>query len=126
VGGLWALVTGALGVALLLAGTVTKHAAYMGRNWNLLGVNPLSLVLAALVVGAVVGRAAEGRQRRARRAARAAALVALLAAVGAVAVLVPGLGQRSAEVFALLVPAHVALWWALDRLATTPATAARG
>jgi hypothetical protein len=113
----WALATGALGTALVLAGTVTKHAAYMGRNWNLLGINPLSLLLFGLVLAAAFGRAGEGRRRRGRRAARLAALVAALAAVGAVAVLLPGAGQRSAEVFALLVPAHAGAWWALSRLA---------
>ncbi len=121
VAGLWALATGALGTALLLAGTVTKHAAYMGRNWNLLGINPLSLVLLALVAGAVAGRAGEGRRRRARRAAQAAAAVAGLAVAGAVAVLLPGVGQRSGELFALLVPAHLAVWWALSRLGAPPA-----
>jgi hypothetical protein len=125
----WALATGALGTALLLAGTVTKHAAYMGRNWNLLGINPLSLVLLALVAGAVAGRAGEGRRRRARRAERAAALVAALAVAGAAAVLLPGAGQRSGELFALLVPAHLAVWWALSRLAggaAGPAGSGRG
>lgn len=117
VAGVWALASGVLGTALLLAGTVTKHAAYMGRNWNLLGVNPLSLVLFAVLLGAVVGRVGEARRRRARRAARVAGLVAVLAAVGSVATLLPGAGQRSAELFALLVPAHAALWWALSRLA---------
>ena len=115
--GVWALATGALGAALVLAGTVTKHAAYMGRNWNLLGINPLSLLLFGLVLAAAFGRPDEGRRRRGRRAARLAALVAALAGVGAVAVLLPGAGQRSAEVFALLVPAHAGAWWALSRLA---------
>jgi hypothetical protein len=112
-GGAWALVAGLLGTALLLAGTVTKHAAYMGRNWNLLGANPLSLVLAGLVVAAVVGRAGPARARRARRAEWAAGAVAALAAAGLLAVLLPGAGQRSAELFALLLPAHAGLWWAL-------------
>jgi hypothetical protein len=35
----WTLVTGLAGVALLLAGTVTRHV-YMGRNLNLAVVNP--------------------------------------------------------------------------------------
>lgn len=116
-GGAWGLVVGTLGTALLLAGTVTKHEPYMGRNWNLLGVNPLSLVVATLVVVAVAAGREPVRQRRARRAAAAAGLVAALAGAGALAVVLPGVGQRSGELFALLVPAHVALWWALRRLA---------
>ncbi len=124
----WALATGALGTALLLAGTVTKHAAYMGRNWNLLGINPLSLVLLVLVAAAVVGRAGEARRRRARRAERVAAVVAAMAVAGAAAVLLPGAGQLSGELFALLVPAHLAVWWGLARLARggAPARAAAG
>jgi len=125
VAGTWALASGVLGTALLLAGTVTQHAAYMGRNWNLLGANPLSLVLFALLLGALVGRAGDARWRRARRAARVAGLVTVLAAAGALVVPFPGLGQRSAELFALLLPAHAALWWALSRVAAPPANAPR-
>jgi hypothetical protein len=126
--GAWALLTGVLGTALLLAGTVTKHVAYMGRNWNLLGINPLSLVLLVLVAAAVVGRAGEARRRRARRAERVAAVVAAMAVAGAAAVLLPGAGQLSGELFALLVPAHLAVWWGLARLARggAPARAAAG
>jgi hypothetical protein len=124
--GLWSLAVGLLGGALFLAGTVTKHAAYMGRNWNLLGVNPLSLLVAVLVVAAVVGRGIEGRHRRARRAARAAGLVAVLAVFGTVLVLLPGAGQRSAELFALLVPVHLAVWWAFARLGAAGDDAAAG
>ena len=125
-GGVWALAVGALGTALLLAGTVTKHEPYMGRNWNLLGVNPLSLAVAGLVIAAVAAGRAEVRRRRARRAAAAAGLVAALAAAGVVAVLLPGVGQQSGELFALLVPAHLALWWALRQLAQAPAEPSTG
>jgi hypothetical protein len=45
----WYLPCGLLGTALLLAGTVTKHAPYMGSNASLLLVNPLHLVLAVLL-----------------------------------------------------------------------------
>ena len=97
------------GGVLLLAGTVTKHAPYMGRNWNLLGANALALAACVLVVGAVSGRAGAARARRARRAAGATLALAVLTVVGALFVLAPGLGQRSGELFALLVPANLAL-----------------
>lgn len=127
-GGAWALVIGFFGTALLLAGTVTKHVPYMGRNWNLLGANPLGLVLLVVLVIAMAARTPAARARWTGRAERVAALAAALAIVGAAIVALPGIGQRSRELFALLVPAHLALWGALraettdaDRKARTPA-----
>lgn len=116
VGGAWSLVIGLAGTALLLAGTVTKHIPYMGRNWNLLAVNPLSLaVLVVLVVALVAGAARRGRWTV--RAERLAAIVAVLAVVGAVATAMPRYGQQSLELFGLLVPVHLALWAGLRWLA---------
>ncbi|GJG84893.1 hypothetical protein tb265_00740 [Gemmatimonadetes bacterium T265] len=112
-GGVWTLVLGFFGTALLLAGTVTKHAPYMGRNWNLLAANTLAFVVLVLVVAAMGTPRVEARRRRLRRAAGAAWALATLTVVGAVFVLLPGVGQRSGELFALLVPANVALAAAL-------------
>lgn len=115
--GVWTLVLGFFGTALLAAGTVTKHAPYMGRNWNLLGANALALAVLVLVLGALAGRPGAARARRARHAAGAAAALAALTVVGAVLVLLPGVGQRSGELFALLVPANVGLAVAVGALA---------
>jgi hypothetical protein len=122
--GVWTLVIGLAGVALLLAGTVTKHAPYMGRNLNLLGVSPLALLLTVLVIVAVAARAGAPRARWAGRAARLAWFVAALTALGALASVVPGVGQRSVELFLVLVPVHLALAWALSRVARRAAGAA--
>ncbi|MDF1505681.1 DUF4105 domain-containing protein [Roseisolibacter sp. H3M3-2] len=110
--GLWTLVTGLAGTALLLAGTVTRHV-FMGRNVNLLAVSPLALLLFVLLLLAVGFRRPEPRARWSGRAATVAAVLAGATALGALLTVVPGIGQRSTELFALLLPAHGALWWAL-------------
>jgi hypothetical protein len=121
VAGLWTLLAGLAGTALLLAGTVTRHV-FMGRNANLLAVNPLALVLFVLLLLAVGFRRAAPRARWSGRAAIVAAVLAAAAVLGAVFTALPGVGQRSTELFALLVPAHAALWWALrSRARAVPA-----
>ncbi len=109
----WTFVLGFFGTALLLAGTVTKHAPYMGRNWNLLGANMLALVVLVLAAVALGTPRADARRRRGGRAVVVAWLLAAQTVVGAVFVLLPGVGQHSGELFALLVPANVALAAAL-------------
>ncbi len=119
VAGVWTLVLGFLGTALLLAGTVTKHAPYMGRNWNLLGANLVALVLLVMLVPMLGARGGAARRRWGARATGAATALAVMTVIGAIVVLVPGVGQRSGELFALLVPANVtlaaALAWVTNR-----------
>jgi hypothetical protein len=110
--GLWTLLAGLAGTALLLAGTVTRHV-FMGRNENLLAVNPVALLLFVLLLLAVGFRKAAPRARWGGRAAIVAAVLAACTLLGAVLSAIPGLGQRSTELFALLLPVHGALWWAL-------------
>jgi hypothetical protein len=110
--GLWTLLTGLAGTALLLAGTVTRHV-FMGRNENLLAVNPVALLLFVLLLLAVGFRRAAPRARWSGRAAMVAAVLAACTLLGAVLSVIPGIGQRSTELFALLLPVHGALWWAL-------------
>ncbi|GLC26323.1 DUF4105 domain-containing protein [Roseisolibacter agri] len=112
VAGLWTLIVGLAGTALLLAGTVTKHV-FMGRNGNLLAVSPLGLVLFIVLLLAVGYRQPAPRMRWRGRAAKLAALLAVLTVLGAIITLLPRVGQESTELFALLVPVHLALWWAL-------------
>ena len=123
VAGVWTLVLGFLGSALLLAGTVTKHAPYMGRNWNLLGANALGFVVLVLVIVAMAARRRASAARSGARAAGAAWALAALTIVGAIAVLLPGVGQQSGELFAMLVPANVALAAALTWTARRAAAA---
>jgi hypothetical protein len=111
-GGVWALVSGLAGVALLLAGTATRHV-FMGRNLNLAVVNPLALVVLALLLAALAARAPDSRRRWGGRAAAAAGVLAALSAVGALLMLLPATGQRSWDVYAVALPTNLALWWAL-------------
>ncbi len=121
--GTYVLIVGLAGTALVLAGTVTRHT-YMGGNENLLAVNPLALALLVLLLVAVGVRRPEARQRWRRRAAAVALLLAALTVLGALLTVIPGIGQRSAELFALLVPVHLAIWWALRAPVALPARGA--
>jgi hypothetical protein len=114
--GVWTLVVGLLGTALVLAGTVTRHV-YMGHNVNVAVANPLFLALFGLMLVLFLSRRAATRAGRATWAARVATLVVVLALAGTVAMLLPAAGQQSWEIFALALPVHVALWMALVRLA---------
>lgn len=98
----WYVLGGLLGTALLLAGTVTKHAPYMGSNGSLFQVHPLLLVLACLAPFA------GGTSRAARHFSRLAQLVAALSLLGFLLQLTV-LAQDSGLVVAVTVPMHVAL-----------------
>ena len=107
---LWYGVGGVLGTLLLLAGTVTKHAPYMGANTTLLQLHPLLLVAAIAVTAALV------RGARSRAAVGVSLTIALLALSGALVQLVPTLRQASGVVLAVTIPVHVALAIAVWRL----------
>jgi hypothetical protein len=97
------LVGGILGTALLLAGTVTKHAPYMGSNLTVTLMHPLWLAAAILWPW-------RGRPDRKGRAALALSVViAVVATVGAVVGLLPAMHQRSAVVMAVVLPITQAL-----------------
>ncbi|AHG90468.1 protein of unknown function DUF4105 [Gemmatirosa kalamazoonensis] len=113
VAGVWTLVAGLAGTAVLLAGTVTRHV-FMGRNLNLGAFSPLVLIALVLVVPAVGSRLRATRARWAGRAERVAALLLALSVVGWLVAL--GVGQKSGEIFALALPAHTGLWWGLRRM----------
>jgi hypothetical protein len=110
--GIWFVVGGCLGTALLLAATVTKHAPYMGTNTTLLQLHPLLLVAAFPVARAL------GRGFRGSVALGASAVMAALAVCGALLQLVPSLAQGSGVVLAVTVPVHIALAIAVWRLDT--------
>jgi len=111
--GLWTLLSGLFGTAVLLAGTVTPHV-FMGRNLNLAAYSPLSLMLLALTLAAVGGRSRAVRQRWAGRAERVAAFGAALSVAGWLGALT--VGQHSGDLFALALPVSLALWLALRTL----------
>jgi uncharacterized membrane protein YdcZ (DUF606 family) len=106
-GTLWYVVGGLLGTALLLAGTVTKHAPYMGSNLSLFQVQPL-----LLVTGLVWW--ARGRHSRTGRAAVwLAMLQALIAFVGLLAQHLPMLfHQHNDVVWMFMAPITGALGYA--------------
>ena len=112
----WSLLCGTLGVVLLLAWLATKHV-FWSWNENVLLLSPLSLLLVVFLPAALVaGRAV-------RRARVTGLLVAALGIGALVLSLLPG-GQPNREIVALLLPAHVALAWALlsaPRRAPAPA-----
>ncbi|MEO7521060.1 MAG: DUF4105 domain-containing protein [Gemmatimonas sp.] len=107
---LWYLVGGVLGTLLLLAGTVTWHEPYMGRNTTLLQLHPLLLVASVAVPIALV------RHARTRAALGVSAAIAALSLVGVLLQVIPALAQRSGVVLAVTVPVHVALAVAVWRL----------
>ncbi len=117
---LWFGVGALLGTALLLAGTVTKHLAYMGANLTVLQLHPLMFVAAVVVTLAL------WRGVRRRAAVGVSALVALLSVVGLALQLVPSLSQQSGVVLAVIVPVHLAFAIAMLRLPLQiPSRAAR-
>jgi hypothetical protein len=98
----WAIISGILGLILLLAWTSTRHVFWF-RNENLLLVNPLSLWFAATVVVSM---------RRPRYARATATLAITVAALGCVALLLkalPGFTQDNIPLILLLLPPHVAI-----------------
>jgi hypothetical protein len=107
-GTLWYVVGGILGTALLLAGTVTKHAPYMGSNLSLFQVQPL-LLITGLVWWA------RGRDSRAGRTATwLAVLSAVIAFVGLLAQHLPMLfHQHNDVVWMFMAPVTVALGYAV-------------
>ena len=115
---LWFGIGAFLGTALLLAGTVTKHAPYMGANVTLLQLHPMLAVAMVVVPLALV------RGRRSNAAVGITALLAVLAAAGVFLQGVPSWSQQSGVVMAITVPVHVAFALAMRRLGlrTTPPT----
>ena len=116
---LWFSLGGLLGTALLLAGTVTKHLPYMGRNLTVLQLHPLMLLAAVIITVAL------WRGVWVRAAVGVSALVALLSLVGMLLQLVPSWSQQSGVVLAVVVPVHVAFAVALQRRRARSAEARR-
>ena len=109
---LWFGIGAFLGTALLLAGTVTKHAPYMGANVTLLQLHPMLAVAMVVVPLALV------RGRRSNAAVGITALLAVLAAAGVLLQAVPSWHQQSGVVMAITVPVHVAFALAMRRVSS--------
>jgi hypothetical protein len=107
---LWYLVGGVLGTALLMAGTATKHAPYMGTNTTLWQIHPL------LLFGALFIPVALYRKQTTQIPRILASIIAMFSVFGALLQLVPMFSQKSGVVLAVMVPVHVALAIAVLRL----------
>lgn len=102
--GLWSLVCGALGVILLLAWLATRHV-FWASNVNVLLLTPFSLFLAVLAPAAILSH------RFTFAASRIGNIVAALAALACFMALFHM--QENRAIVALVLPVHLALWWAL-------------
>jgi hypothetical protein len=103
----WSVLIGLFGAIITFLWAVTDHAATYA-NENVLLANPLLLVLAA-AIGIGVRRAATARQL----AFWLAAALAALALVAMLLKLLPGFDQANGPLLALLVPPHLATFFAL-------------
>jgi hypothetical protein len=104
-GAAWSLLSGVLGVILLLAWLATRHV-FWAANENVLLLSPISLALVVLLPSAILSRRLE------RPARIITAFVAALGLVALLLTLIPG-GEQNAAVVAMLLPVHLALAWAL-------------
>ena len=104
-GGAWSLLSGLLGVILILAWAATKHV-FWAWNENLLLFTPISLLLIILIPASILSARHERAARMTATVVAALGIVALLLAV------IPG-GQENGAIVALFLPVHLAFAWAL-------------
>jgi len=110
-GFVWSGAVGLLGTALLLSWFFTDHV-FWALNENAFQANPVSLVLA----GVLLREALKGNGHRAGIRARirvdaVAKVVGGVAIAGLCVQVLPGFDQVNGEVLAVLLPAHVGLAW---------------
>ncbi len=103
VGVVWYALGGILGTTLLLAGTVTRHAPYMGSNLTLLLLNPL------LIVAAVCWPLRVKSSRAGKASLMLAHISALFGVLALIFGWIPGFTQHNMVVVAAILPVHVAL-----------------
>jgi Domain of unknown function (DUF4105) len=115
VAGAWNLFAGVAGTALAALWLFTNHV-YSYYNENLLQSNPLSLVLAIMILASMSRREAGisagvvGDRTRAL-----ATIVASLAVLGFMIQILPMFNQVNGEVIALMMPAHIGVALSLGR-----------
>jgi hypothetical protein len=118
-GAVWSTGVGLLGTALLLSWFFTDHV-FWGLNENAFLSNPVSLILAGLLIREALNRPGSRATDRARSSARirvdvVAKVVAGLAIAGFFVQVLPGFDQVNGEVMAVLLPAHAGLAWGVLR-----------
>ena len=119
---LWSILAGLGGTLLAGLWGFTDHL-YSYRNENLFQLNPLSLIVAATLIG-LLWRTRGGRVASPTRFALGAAiLVAALSLIGFLIQIIPAFYQVNADVIALAMPLHIgvaAMMVALARRRTQP------
>jgi hypothetical protein len=114
-GAAWSMGVGLLGTALLLSWFLTDHI-FWGLNENAFQSNPVSLVLAGLLIREVLRRNGNRVGSLAGRHVRTVAKVVVgLAILGLSLQVLPGFDQVNGEVLAVLLPAHAGLAWGVLR-----------
>jgi hypothetical protein len=108
-GGGWSLLAALSGSLLLGAWAFTDHVFWYA-NYNLFQVNPVFFPLPAAFLLLVFRNRFPGWGRT------LAVSLGILALVGMAMELVPGLGQKNAEILALTLPVNLALWIGAVRL----------
>lgn len=114
---LWSVIAGLAGVLLTGLWGFTDHL-YSYRNENVLQLNPLSLVVAFLLVRLIWKRRKSRGAGDARAAIRGAAIVAALSIIGFVIQILPGIDQVNGDVIALALPLHLGVVVALLALSS--------
>ena len=108
----WSVVAGILGSGLAGLWVLTNHI-YSYRNENLFQANPLSLVLAVVLIHLIWtlrSRSADaGSIPPGNTAALLAGVVALISLAGFVMQVAPGLDQVNGGIIALMLPVHVGI-----------------
>jgi len=102
----WSFVAGIAGIFLAGLWAVTDHI-YSYRNENLFQLNPLSLILAFLLIGFAVRLRRNPDTVPSRGLMRWARVVAGLAVLGFIAQVLPSLDQVNGDVIALTLPLHL-------------------
>jgi putative effector of murein hydrolase len=100
---------GVAGLALLFAWFFTKHY-FMGRNENVLHMDPLSLGLVVLIPLSIYFR------RASSKAVKLAGWIAAICLLAFVAQGLPLFDEKNGEVIALALPINLAVWWTVYRL----------
>ena len=110
-GAVWSGAVGFFGTALLLSWFFTDHI-FWALNENAFQANPVSLVLAAVLIrAALIGNAQWAGVWASIRVDTVAKVVGGLAIAGLCIQVLPGFDQVNGEVLAVLLPAHVGLAW---------------
>ena len=114
-GAAFSTAVGLLGTALLLSWVFTDHV-FWGMNENAFQANPVSLILAGVLIREALNRAGDRAGVWAGiRVDAVAKVVGGVAIAGFCVQVLPGFDQVNGEVLAVLLPAHLGLAWGVLR-----------